>query len=251
MMHFLVLVALFLGYAATPTAAVFQVTQKDTSTPTPIPTTAIDTNFPNNVGIWNVSDATLNKTCIVFKAAIQLTLQYNTTTAENKTVLISVPTNASSTGRCTDNDQILVLNWNSELETPTGAYISRNNSLQFNFSRHNSKPAYFWIGGANANIHKDSKQFPNATNSTTPIKFTTQFPNFDFRTNQNHSYKCNAQVAESEIKFANMQFEAFRSTSKANFTDSIEDVCAADSTSLGAWAIFGIVIGQIYLFIKP
>jgi hypothetical protein len=248
--HFLVLAALFLGSieAATTPHAVSPFIHPDTSTvaPAPIPTTVIDTNFPNNVGTWKVSDksTTLSTTCILFKAAIQLTLIYSTTTKENKTVLISVPANARSAGSCTDKNQTLILKWNSETNPPNGAYLSLENSLNFTFFRPDShKPEYIWIVSVNGTIHKDSKKFPNANDSKIPIKFERQFKDSQFRTNQDHSYRCNAKVAPApEIEFAKMQFEAFRSTSNAKFTDSNEVVCAADSSSLGGWKIFGIIV---------
>lgn len=241
----------------TSTTSTTPVSTTTTSTTTAAPSTTSKPEppvlvkpFPDNIGDWNVTDTKTNITCIKFKAAIQLTVNYtvsemkdNKTEETTKAVLVDVPENAITSGKCENASQTLTLTWDNKENKTNEIVLTFTISLDLNKTIGN-----FTLTKIAVTIQKDNETFPNATSPGTSVQETLEETDL-FTAPLNNSYRCEA---DSEVKqnksmisvdFQSAQVEAFRTSPSNNTEFSKEYVCTADQVaSKSFWMTFFVAI---------
>jgi len=222
-----------------------------TSKPSPAPPAphVEDKPFPENIGSWNVTDATSNVTCIKFNAAIQLSLTYETVpdvkankTKETKVGKVDVPESAVASGQCGKESQVLTLTWNNK--------DNKTNRVDLTFTlfedKNKTSSGNFSLTSIALTIDKsDNASFPNATNPEVPFNESISEMKNVFGTPLNNSYRCNGDFAVKQenatvvVDFQNSQVEAFRSNPSSSTEFSKEYICTEDQVaSQSFWMTF-------------
>ncbi|CAL8138184.1 unnamed protein product [Orchesella dallaii] len=224
------------------------------TTPTPTPTPA----FPDNIGSWNVTDG--NVTCIMIHAGIRLNVNYTDINNSTRLALIDIPSSAAANGSCDDaNVQYVKFSWfysESHALENTLTIVFQANATNKNDS--GTPPATpipvgkFAIIKISAELNKDTKLFPNATDIGNPFSFDQQnlvvFP-----TTLNHSFACAAETAigtttqDLSLQLQNSQIEAFKKGPVASGVFSTAEHCSADEISSGS--MIGTVIITILIIV--
>merc|ERR1712071_659086 len=189
------------------------------SPPKPSPTP----NPPNPAtGTWSVTDADTNVTCIIVKMSSSFVVSYTTEDKLEKNATLRMPSNATSTGTCKEN-QSITLSWISEEE--------KTNEFTLEFSSHNKEQqnettAQFGLAKISVKLYTDAAHFPNAS---LPSVLNASL----YYTNVNNSYRCSTEAVvplagetKAYLHLSKVQMEAYRTQTDDKFNSAVD--CAAD-----------------------
>ncbi|KAJ8955632.1 hypothetical protein NQ318_001463 [Aromia moschata] len=207
-------------------------TKTPPTTPTPAPTTSTPAPTPVDptVGNWTVDYANSNRTCLILQAAIQYEIL-----GQNATTKINVPQNATVTGSCGDQDQ-LVLNW------------AQNNSLQLDFLKLKSKK--YELGDIVTTI--------NATPQGLQV-YNLVYNGSAFSAPVDNSYKCarvqtlnltepNSNVTVAYLHVSQLQYQPFMNKTEHKF-DSAVDCESSDTTPDVVPIVVGCVLAALVVMV--
>jgi len=231
-------------------------TSPSSTTPSPlhpsilpsVPAAVTPPKFPENVFNWNVTDKN-NILCIQFYGAIQLTFTHNTTDNKTKTVTLDVQKDTGTvSGTCGDNSTTQTMNVVLQSEKDNHTYIG---NIVFTFWKINSTKLVVELRTVDADI-----TMKNATVQEKPLELKLKFNITEFSTPVNSSFKCNATstfsgTENSNLKLANLKYEAFHIGNSTTWKFGEENVCTGDhfAGGMGGGMVAFLVIAIIALII--
>ncbi|BES88651.1 Lysosome-associated membrane glycoprotein (Lamp) [Nesidiocoris tenuis] len=192
------------------------------TTPAPTPTSpAPAPTPPPKEYFWNVTDGH-GQNCILAKADISLELKYTNTSKHEVNKKLTIPQNATNTGRCSNVTQVLSI------------LFDGNNTLDFVFTKTDDKEG-FRVSSINSTIVVEENVlvhlgFAGLNAFKTKLNTSYDCPWSDPATLEQNDGDRNQTKAQIRVVMHNIQVEAFRNSTNNEFSKIYS--CANDSPDI-------------------
>lgn len=226
---------------STPTTKGTSTSTSTTSTTTTLPTTQAPVLKPD-IGKWNATDHSVNKTFILAEMAIQLNITYDTASGKRKCVILNIPKTASAAGKFGNDTQRLDISWFIDKDNTSSHFII--------FFEKNSTDNLYMIRNITVNVTLPEDKYPDIKRNVLLYNNKTEFS-----TPLSKSYRCakeqtfdlmegGSNKTTGALYLSHVQLEAFHEKMD-NVFDSAEDCERSTSPDIVPIAVGCALVGLV------